>query len=30
MITTLKTWTVQQSIESLLGFGLVMIVYWIG
>jgi len=30
VVTTLKTWTVQQSIESLLGFGLVMIVYWIG
>lgn len=28
--TTLKTWTVQQAIESVLGFGLVLIVYGIG
>ena len=28
--TTLKTWTVQQTIESLFGFVLTLVVFWIG
>ena len=28
--TTLKTWTVQQSLESVAGFGLTLLVFWIG
>lgn len=28
--TTLKTWTVQQSLESMAGFGLTLLIFWIG
>ncbi|WP_323960916.1 GntP family permease [Arthrobacter sp. JZ12] len=28
--TTLKTWTVQQSLESLAGFALTLVIFWIG
>lgn len=28
--TTLKTWTVQQALESVLGFALTLVVFWIG
>ncbi|WP_127125751.1 GntP family permease [Georgenia sp. SYP-B2076] len=28
--TTLKTWTVQQTIESVLGFALTLVIFWIG
>ncbi|WP_098485347.1 GntP family permease [Georgenia soli] len=28
--TTLKTWTVQQTLESVLGFALCLVIFWIG
>ena len=28
--TTLKTWTVQQTLESLVGFAMTLIIFWIG